>query len=152
MCVYVSRPVKIVTFPRKNGDTRQDGLLIFSRKKNTFRNKIMEIVKDFACEAKNLINFRRFRTFVFHFSSCSCFFILFFFHSSSFLHFSFFCVFFPIFDFHFSIFLVFLSNTSRSQFNHRCFLRSRCSTEMWCPDDIGRDSWDWVGPRTWERA
>ena len=18
--------------------------------------------------------------------------------------------------------------------------------EMWCPDDIGRDSWDWVGP------
>ena len=23
--------------------------------------------------------------------------------------------------------------------------------EMWCPDDIGRDSWDWVGPPTWER-
>ena len=31
-----------------------------------------------------------------------------------------------------------------SEFN--CFLRSRCSMEMWCPDDIGRDSWDWVGP------
>ena len=30
-----------------------------------------------------------------------------------------------------------------SEFN--CFLRSRCSMEMWCPDDIGRDSWDWVG-------
>ena len=27
-----------------------------------------------------------------------------------------------------------------SEFN--CFLRSRCSMEMWCPDDIGRDSWD----------
>ena len=24
-----------------------------------------------------------------------------------------------------------------------CFLRSRCSMEI--PDDIGRDSWDWVG-------
>ena len=31
-------------------------------------------------------------------------------------------------------------------------LRSRCSMEMWCPDDIGRDSWDWVGPPPWERA
>ena len=24
------------------------------------------------------------------------------------------------------------------------FLRSQCSTHMWCPDDIGRDSWVWV--------
>ena len=24
--------------------------------------------------------------------------------------------------------------------------------EMWCPDDTGRDSWDWVGPPAWERA
>ena len=24
--------------------------------------------------------------------------------------------------------------------------------EMWCPDDIGRDSWDWVGPPAWVRA
>ena len=30
-----------------------------------------------------------------------------------------------------------------TEFN--CFLRSRCSMEMWCPDDTGRDSWDWVG-------
>ena len=37
-----------------------------------------------------------------------------------------------------------------SEFN--CFLRSRCSMEMWCPDDIGRDSWDWVGPPAWGRA
>ena len=37
-----------------------------------------------------------------------------------------------------------------SEFN--CFLRSRCSMEMWCPDDIGRDSWDWVGPHAWGRA
>ena len=39
---------------------------------------------------------------------------------------------------------------SVSEFN--CFLRSRCSMEMWCPDDIGRDSWDWVGPPAWVRA
>ena len=37
-----------------------------------------------------------------------------------------------------------------SEFN--CFLSSRCSMEMWCPEDIGRDSWDWVGPAAWERA
>ena len=24
-------------------------------------------------------------------------------------------------------------------FNKRCFLRSRCSMEMWCPDDMERD-------------
>ena len=24
--------------------------------------------------------------------------------------------------------------------------------EMWCPYDIGRDSWDWVGPPAWVRA
>ena len=37
-----------------------------------------------------------------------------------------------------------------SEFN--CFLSSRCSMEMWCPHDIGRDSWDWVGPPAWGRA
>ena len=24
--------------------------------------------------------------------------------------------------------------------------------ELWCPDDIGRDGWDWVGPPAWVRA
>ena len=37
-------------------------------------------------------------------------------------------------------------------FNKRCFPRIRCSMEMWCLDDIGRDSWDWVGPPAWGRA
>ena len=32
-----------------------------------------------------------------------------------------------------------------SEFN--CFLRSRCSMEMWC-----LDGWDWLGPPAWERA
>ena len=31
---------------------------------------------------------------------------------------------------------------SVSDFNCRSFLCSRCSMEMWCPDDIRRDSWD----------
>ena len=62
---------------------------------------------------------------------------------------------FVMFFFSFFFFLVFLSNiffllALVSEFNR--FLRSRCSMEMWCPDDIGRDSWDWVGPLTWERA
>ena len=52
-------------------------------------------------------------------------------------------------------FLAFLSNmfcfqAFVSEFN--CFLRCRCSMEMWCPHDIGRDSWDWVGPPAWGRA
>ena len=33
-----------------------------------------------------------------------------------------------------------------SEFNSEGFLRSRCSMEMWCPDDTERGSWDWVGP------
>ena len=37
-----------------------------------------------------------------------------------------------------------------SEFNR--FLRSRCSMEMWCHVDIGRDSWDRVGPPARERA
>ena len=35
---------------------------------------------------------------------------------------------------------------SVSEFNCRCFLCCRCSMEIWCPDDTGWDSWDWVGP------
>ena len=64
--------------------------------------------------------------------------------------------------FHFSIFLhslcscISFTNVSllapASNFNKRCFLRSRCSMEQWCPDDIGRDSWDWVESPAWERA
>ena len=39
-----------------------------------------------------------------------------------------------------------------SGLNKICFLRSRCSMEMWCPDDTGRESWDFVGPPAWVRA
>ena len=37
-------------------------------------------------------------------------------------------------------------------FYKRCFLHCRCCMETWCLDDTGRDSWDWVGSPTGERA
>ena len=46
MCVFVSRPMKIVTFPWKNGDSPKR-VVEFPRERNTFRNEIMEIVEDF---------------------------------------------------------------------------------------------------------
>ena len=46
MCVFVSRPMKIVTFLRKN-DYTPKRVVDFPRERDTFRNKIMEIVEDF---------------------------------------------------------------------------------------------------------
>ena len=46
MCVFVSRPMKIVTFPLKN-DYTPKRVVDFPRERDTFRNKIMEIVDDF---------------------------------------------------------------------------------------------------------
>ena len=46
MCVFVSRPMKIVTFLRKNGDPAKR-VVDFPLERDTFRNKIMEIVDDF---------------------------------------------------------------------------------------------------------
>ena len=40
MCVFVSRPMEIVTFALKNSET-QDWLLIFLLEKHTFRKQIM---------------------------------------------------------------------------------------------------------------
>ena len=108
-----------------------------------------------------------------HFLFFLLFFLQFFFFLSFFLFFSFFYIFcsflhfviFNVFHFPCSFFLKkkvssFLFSCISfkyvlllalvSEFN--CFLRSRCSMEMWCPDDIGRDSWDWVGPPAWVRA
>ena len=64
---------------------------------------------------------------------------------SFFLFFSFSC--FQCFSLFAFSFLAFVSG-----FTKRCFLHSGCSMEMWCPDDIGRDSWDWVGPPARETA
>ena len=45
MFVFVSRPMKNVTFLRKNGETPKR-VVHFAMERNTFRNKIMEIVED----------------------------------------------------------------------------------------------------------
>ena len=46
MCVFVSRPMKIATFHRKNGETPKR-VFDFPLESDTFRHKIMEIVEDF---------------------------------------------------------------------------------------------------------
>ena len=46
MCVFVSRPMKSATFPKKN-DYLPKRVVDFPRERDTFRNKIMEIVEDF---------------------------------------------------------------------------------------------------------
>ena len=46
MCVFVSRPMKIVTSLEKN-EYSPKRVVDFPRQRDTFRNKIMEIVKDF---------------------------------------------------------------------------------------------------------
>ena len=46
MCVFVSRPMKIVTFLRNN-DYTPKRVVDFPRERDTFRNKILEIVEDF---------------------------------------------------------------------------------------------------------
>ena len=86
------------------------------------------------------------------------FFLLFFLIFCSFLHFVDFSFSFFIFSEEKSFFFSFscfsfkfvLLLASVSEFN--CFLRSRSSMEMWCPDDARRDIWDWVGPPAWVRA
>ena len=123
-CVFVSRPMKIVTFLLKNGDhpKRVDD---FPLERDTFRNEIMEIVEDFDEKSYNnngkpwkssrilsvnpffhflsfFIMFLHFLKF-FHFFICS--FLIFF--NFSFFIFSFFHLF--IFIFHFSSSFHFLS-------------------------------------------
>ena len=79
--------------------------------------------------------------FLLFFSRFLSFLLLFIFHVFSFfVHF---------FFFDFLMFFIFSFFRKVYSFLFSCFLRSRCSMEMWCPDDIGRDSWDRVGPPAW---
>ena len=52
MCVFVSRQMKIVTLLRKN-DYPPKRVVDFPRERDTFRNKIMEIVEDFDEQSYN---------------------------------------------------------------------------------------------------
>ena len=101
MCVFVSRPMKIVTFLLKN-DYTPKRVVDFPWERDTFRNKIMEIVDDFDERSYNnngktleIVEDFECESIFFHFS--------FYFH-----HFSPFFRFFFIFSFSF-IFLHFLS-------------------------------------------
>ena len=101
MCVFVSRPMKIVTFLRKN-DYPPKRVVDFPLERDTFRNKIMEIVEDFdekSCNNNGKLwkSSRILRVNpIFHFS-------LFFHHFSHVFHFFHFFIFF-IFPFFFFIF------------------------------------------------
>ena len=97
MCVFVSRPVKSVTFLRKNG-----GVVDFPLERDTFRNEMIEIVKDFDEKSYNnngkpwkSSRILRLNPF-FHFS--------FFLHHFSIFHFFHFFVLFIVAFFHFFLF------------------------------------------------
>ena len=130
MCVFVSRPMKIASFLRKNGETPKR-VVDFPMERDTFRNKIREIVWDFNEQSYNnngkpwkssrilrvkpnffifspFIMFRHFFRFLFHFISLLHFFSVFsvFFFFFSFF-FSFCFVFFSFFNFFFFQFFIF---------------------------------------------
>ena len=112
MCVFVSRRMKIVTCLRKN-DYSPKRVVDFPRERDTFRNKIMEIVEDFDDKSYNnngkpwkssrilRVNpFFHFSFFFHHFSSFfRLFFIFSFFFHISFFHIKNFFIFFSIFHF-----------------------------------------------------
>ena len=107
--------MKIVTFLRKN-DYPPKRVVDFPRERDTFRNKIMEIVEDFDEKSYNnngktwkssrILRVNPFFSFFFLFSSFFCIFP--FFHFFIFLHFSFSFIFFHFLSFSF-IFFHFLS-------------------------------------------
>ena len=140
MCIVVSRPMKIVTFLQKN-DYPAKRVVDFPRERDTFRNKIMEIVEDFDEKSHNnngkpwkssrilrlnlLFIFLSFFIFS-HFSFFSIFHFFFFFHIS-FFSFFFIFSFFSIFHFdsvHMAFFLseakpLFVNSPSSSSLDFR---------------------------------
>ena len=117
-CVFVSRPMTIVTFLRKNGETPKR-VVDFHPERDTFPKQIMEIVKDFDEKSNNYNgkqwksskvlrgNLQSFAFFSFHCLSLLHVFFSFFhflhFHFSAFVFFRFF-IFSFFYFFHFVIF------------------------------------------------
>ena len=100
-CVFVSRPMKIVTFLRKNA-YHPKRVVDFPRERDTFRNKIMEIVEDFNEKSYNNNGKPWKSSRILRVNPCFSFFLSFF---IIFLHF-----FFSFFIFHllvFSFFIIF---------------------------------------------
>ena len=121
MCIFVSRPMKIVTFLRNNGYLPKR-VVDFPRERDTFRNKIMEIIEDFDEKSynnngkpwKSLTILRVYPKFF------SFLFFIIFLHFR-FFNFSYFFIFFNFLSFvlffHFSIFLLFFDFSIFSFFN-----------------------------------
>ena len=116
MCVFVSRPMRIVTFLRKNRETPKR-VVDFPRERDTFRNKLMEIVEDFEEKSYNKNGKPRKSSRILrvkpNFFICPFFFSSFFSIFScffSFFHFFIFYIFLSFFHFsHFFICLIFSS-------------------------------------------
>ena len=126
MCIFVSPPMKIVTVLRKNGD-HPKRIVDFPLERDTFRNKIMEIVEDVDAKSYNnngkpwkslrilrvnpnffiFYHFFSIFSFFFHFSFSFIFFhfLSFSFIFFHFLSFSFIFLHFPSFSFIFFVFV-----------------------------------------------
>ena len=112
MCIFVSRPMKIDTFSVEKRDPPKR-VVDFPRERDTFRNKIIEIVEDFDENSYNnnskpwkssrILRVNPSFSFFFLFSLFFHFFIFTFFHVFYFFHF------FNFLFFQFFIFLHFLS-------------------------------------------
>ena len=120
MCVFVSRPMKIVAFLQKNGDPPKR-VVDFPWERDTFRNTVIEIVEDFdekkynnTGKPKNSSRILRVKPNFFIFLSFFIIFLIFRFFFS-FFHFSFFHF------FNFSIFFMF-SFFHFFQFSHFSFI------------------------------
>ena len=123
MCIFVSRPMKIVAFLRKNGYSPKR-VVAFHREKDTFRDKIMEIVKNFDEKSYNnngkpwkssrILRLNPIFSFFFFFHHFSPFFFLVFFSIFHFFSFFIFLTFFyffkknSFFSFFFSFFHFFI--------------------------------------------
>ena len=117
LCGFVSHPMKIVTFLRKNVDPAKR-VVDFPRERDTFRNKIMAIVEDFdeknynnngkPWKSSRILRVNPFFHFSFFFSSFFSIFFVFFIFS--------FFSFFPFF--HFFIFSIFHFLSSSFMFFH----------------------------------
>ena len=119
MCVFVSHPMKIVTFLRKTGDSAKR-VVDFPQERDTFRNKTMEIVEDFdeksynnnckPCKLSKIFsvnpNFFIFLSLFIIVSPFFRFFVFPFFHFFIFMFFIF-SVFLSFFIFHISCFILF---------------------------------------------
>ena len=108
MCIFVSRPMKIVTFLRKKRDPAKR-VVDFPLERDTFRNKTMELVEDFDEKSYNNNGKPWKSSGILRVNPIFFIFLSFLIMSLHFFIFSFYSFFFIFFIFHFFIFFHFLS-------------------------------------------